>query len=618
MARGYMGQYLDVDLSAGTISVVPLDEALCRDYIGGYGVGARLLYDRIPAQADPLGPENVLGFLTGPLTGTRCIEGNRSVVVCKSPLTNTWGDANCGGTFGPHLKFAGFDHIFFSGQADHPVYLVVDNGKADLRDASELWGMTCDVLEDTLKAKHGKDVQIASIGPAGERLSLISCIINDKGRAWGRSGVGAVMGSKNLKAIVVKGKQDVPVVDDDTMRAVRSQYLKVTGGLHDVLVDHGTVGIAGDSALSGDSPIKNWGGVGEEDYAIGKKIFDPDHFIQTYQTKKYGCWRCTMACGGHVEVKEDGIYLGIKDHKPEYESVAAFGGMTLVDNVPALIKANYLCNIYGLDNISAGVTMAFAIECFENELITERDTGGIPLNWGDHEAMNTMLEMLARREGFGDVLADGVQRAAQRIGKGSEQYAMHVKGQEVPMHDPKLAPALATTYLMDATPARHTQGNEGMFGINQKVPKFAEDDARGRAEVHNLGVAWCHVVNAAGICLFGYVSYDYRYLPESLAACTGWSWSDDEIVQAGERIAIMRHAFNLREGLNPLTFAVPGRIIGNPPQASGPLAGVTVDVLAQAKAYCAAAGLDPETTIPAKDKLAALGMDFLLRELYPA
>ena len=382
MARGYMGKILNVDLSTGELTDETLDEALCRDFLGGYGIGAKLLYDRMEPGVDALGPDNLLGFFTGPLTGSPSIEGNRFVVVCKSPLTDTWGDANCGGTFGPHLKFAGYDGILFSGAAENPVYLNIEDGKAELHDAADLWGKDSNETEDILKERHGKKAEVACIGQAGENLSLVSAVMNDKGRAAGRSGVGAVMGSKKLKAISASGNAEVPLHDSDKADALRKEYMKKTGGAHSLFVDYGTIGITGDSAMSGDSPVKNWGGVGPVDFSDGIKKFHQDTLI-AYQDKKYGCWRCTMACGGHMSVKEDGPFKGVAHHKVEYETAAAWGTMTLADDFPALIKINELCNLYGFDTIGAGCTAAFAVECYENGILTKEDTDGLELNWGN-------------------------------------------------------------------------------------------------------------------------------------------------------------------------------------------------------------------------------------------
>ena len=622
MARGYMGKILNVNLTTGELRDEPMDESLCRDFLGGYGIGAKILYERMPAGVDPLGPDSLLGFFTGPLTGSQSIEGNRFVVVCKSPLTDTWGDANCGGTFGPHLKFAGYDGILFSGVSEKPVYLCIDSGKAELRDAASLWGKDTNETEDLLrealgasKGRGGKTVEVASIGPAGELLSLLSCIINDKGRAAGRSGVGAVMGSKKLKAIAVSGTASVPVADGEKEKAVRKEFLKRHGGAYDLFVKYGTIGITGESAMSGDSPVKNWGGVGPVDFPTGEKKFQQDTVI-AYQDKKYGCWRCTMACGGHMSAKDPGPYQGVAHHKVEYETAASWGTMTLTDDFPTMIKINELCNRYGFDTIGAGCTAAFAVECYENGILTAEDTDGIELNWGNEAALVALLEKMAKREGIGDVLTDGVRRAARKIGKGSEAYAIHVQGAEIPMHDPKFLPGLATTYKMDATPGRHTQGHEDLPPVVEGWPEHDKYKYSGKGDLHKKCMEMVHVVNAAGVCLFAYLSYDWNFVPEFLAAVTGWDLDTEECYRIGERIANVRQAFNIREGLNPMQFEVPSRLIGDPPQTEGNVRGITVDIDTQVREYCAAMDWDPETSIPSRDRLINLGLEDVAKDLH--
>jgi len=610
MLGGYMGRILWVDLTQGTIWEEPLDEKLARDFVGGYGLGARMTYDRMPAHVDPLGPENILGFLTGPLTGTPCIEGNRFVVTCKSPLTDAWGDANCGGTFGPALKFAGFDAVFFTGKAAAPVYLHINDGVATLQSAEHLWGRDSNETEDALKEELGKETEVACIGQAGEKISLISGIMNDYGRAAGRSGVGAVMGSKNLKAIACQGKQEVPLADPVRAKELRREYMKRTEpGMHDFFKTTGTVGILGPGVFNGDSPVKNWGGAGQVDFPKGFANFDPDRVME-FQERKYGCWQCTMACGGHMAV-HDGPYA-VKTHKVEYETGAAFGTMTLNDNFPSLVKINDICNRYGFDSISAGCTVAFAVECYENGILTKADTGGLELTWGSHEAMVELLILMGERKGIGDVLADGVRKAAERIGKGAEQFAMHIQGEEVPMHDPKLQPGLAVTYLLDATPARHTQGGElnPVPGLGIKIPP--REQQAGRGPLHKELVSLVHVVNSAGVCLFGYLSYDFHFMPDFLTAVTGEPWDVKRIEVAGERISNMRHALNLREGLNPLHWHMPGRLIGQPPLEAGTHKGFSVDLQTQVKDYLVAMDWDPETTKPRAAKLRELGLEDLV------
>lgn len=622
MARGYMGRILNVDLTTRTLRDEVLDESLYRDFLGGYGIGAKLLYDRMASGVDPLGPDNLLGFFTGPLTGTPTIEGNRFVVFCKSPLTDTWADANCGGTFGPHLKMAGYDGVLVSGMATAPVYLAIDNGQVELRDAGFLWGKDSNETEDLLteamgesKGANGKAVEVACIGPAGEKLSLLAAVMNDKARAAGRAGVGAVMGSKKLKAIAVTGNAQIPVHDPDKAQQLRRQYIKSTGGAYELLNQYGTIGITGDSAMSGDSPVKNWGGVGPVDFPGARKKFQQDTLI-AYQDRKYGCWRCTIACGGEMSVKEKGPYQGLQSHKVEYETAAAWGTMTLTDDFPAIMQMNHLCNLYGFDTIGAGCTAAFAVECYENGILTQEDTDGLELNWGNAEALIELLRKMAAREGIGDVLADGVRKAAAAIGKGSEAYAIHIQGSEVPMHDPKFQPGLATTYKMDATPARHTQGHEDMPPVLDGWPEHDKYTYTGKGELHKQCMEMVHVVNAAGVCLFAYMSYDWNFMPDFLTAVTGWDIDTDECYRIGERIANIRHAFNLREGLNPLQFEVPPRLIGDPPQTEGNLRGITVDIDTQVRDYCDAMGWDPVTSVPSRERLLALGLDQVARDLH--
>ena len=615
MARGFMGKILNADLSTGRLSDEALDESLARRFLGGYGLGAKLLYDRMPPGVDPMGPESLLGFFTGPLTGSPSIEGNRFVVVCKSPLTGTWGDANCGGTFGPHLKFAGYDGVLVRGIADRPVYLHIADGRAEIRDAGFLWGRDSNETEDLLRGVLGDGVEVACIGQAGEQRSLIAAVMNDKGRAAGRSGVGAVMGAKRLKAITVSGSASVPLADPARAAELRTIYLKRHGGAHPLFVKYGTIGITGASAMSGDSPVKNWGGVGPVDFPSGAEKFRDEALI-AYQDKKYGCWKCTMACGGHMSVKQKGPYQGVAHHKVEYETAAAWGTMTLTGNFPALIRLNELCNRYGLDTIAAGCTAAFAVECFENGILTTADTDGLELRWGNDRALVALCEKMGRREGFGAVLADGVKRAAERIGRGSERFAIHVHGAEVPMHDPKFQPGLATAYKLDATPARHTQGHEDMPPVLEGWPEHDKYAWAGKGELHKRCSNMVHVVNAAGVCLFAYLSYDWNFVPDFLTAVTGWPIDTDECDRIGERIADIRHAFNLREGLNPIRFEVPSRIIGDPPQTAGNVRGITVDVDTQVREYCAAMDWDPTTARPSRERLLALGLEEVARDLY--
>lgn len=620
MARGYIGHLLNVNLSTGKIEAEALDEGLCREYIGGYGLAARLLYERIPIGADPLGPDNILGILTGPLTGTPAVIGSRFVIVAKSPKTSGgWGDANCGGFFGPHLKFAGFDGILFSGKAENPVYLFIEDGIAELRDASDLWGLGVSPLEDKLKERHGTSAEICSIGPAGEMLALTSCIMNDKERSAGRSGLGAVMGSKKLKAIVVKGKMKVPMHDGKRIKELRRKVLKQADGFFDILHDYGTAGITEESALSGDSPVKNWGGAGTADFPSERAMkIDGRTIIEQEGYKPYACWGCPIVCGGKMG-QRSGKY-GLKHnegvgHKPEYETLCMFGTNLLNDDLESIVKLNEICNNLGVDTIAVGAVIGYAIECYENGLLTKEDTDGLELTWGNTEAIVELTQKIGRREGFGDTLADGVRVAWENLGRIGTEYAIHIDGEELPAHDPKFMPGLATTYLLTATPARHTQGGELLQAPGMDLPDKDKYEFSGWAETHWKQVTSMEVCNAAGLCMFGYLSYPIDAIPDQLSAVTGWEFDMEAMFKTGMRIYTMRHAFNLREGINPLLRNLPGRVVGEPPLKDGNVRDVTVDYKTLIREFLEHVDWDTSTTVPSEAGLRELGMEFLIEAM---
>lgn len=635
MARGYMGKILFVDLSSGKISAETPDEGLYRDFVGGYGVGAKIVFDRQRPGVDPLGPENILGFMTGPLTGTDYPYGTRyTVFVGKSPLTRGWGDANSGGDFGPYLKFAGFDGVVFTGASEKPAYLFIRDGKAELRDAAHLWGKDTVETEDILKSELGNEVRLACIGPSGEKLSLISSVINNKGRAAARSGVGAVMGAKKLKAIAVIGSLPVPVADASKAREMRKRVLNAPGPTKDLFKQFGTAGIAAQFVMTGECPIKNWTGVGERDVPHPEQISDVS--VINLQERKYGCWRCPISCGGLMKEGTGAYPYRAGAHKPEYETLGAFGGLCNNDNLDSIIVANEICNRYGLDTISAGATIAFAMECYERGIITREDTDGIELTWGNHQAIVAMTEKMARREGFGDVLADGSMVAARRIGKGSESFTVHINGQEPAMHDPRSTPSFATVYQSDATPGRHMQGSCAHFEMgaleNFEFPHFGvkiphverpafKHTYTGKGKWESLFRNHSHIGNTSGACLIadlgpGMVT-PVETIPEALSVITGWQFTPEEMRALGDRIATIRQAINVREGLSPKDFKSPGRMVGNPPMKEGPLANITVDVETMVSEYYRTMGWDVETGKPGKERLLQLGLDEVARELWP-
>ena len=599
MAASYKGKLLFVNLSTREIQAETPDESLYRNFIGGYGIGARILYSRQKGGVDALGPENTLGLVTGILTGTPTPFGCRYTVVAKSPLTGGWGDANSGGEFGPHLRFAGYDAIFFNGISEKPVYLFIDNGKAELKEANQLWGKNTFETDDILEAEYGKTAKVVSIGPAGEKCSQVACIMTHRGDTAGRSGLGAVMGSKKLKAVVVRGDRQIPTANIEEANRLRKQGIAgMKGKFLEVFHKYGTCSHAAESAHSGDSPVKNWGGVGVIDLPDASGI-DKD-LITTYVESRTGCWHCAAACKGMLKAGTGDFKYPAGTHRPEYETLAAFGCICLNNNFEVIARANHICNAYGLDTISTGTIIAFATECYEQGIINKSDTDGIELTWGNHRGMLDMLEKIAKREGFGDVLADGVKKAAERIGKKAEKYAVHIGGQELGMHDPKFGFPLPAggsrpaVYQMDATPGRHTTG----FGPN------------------NFHI---YVINAAGLCAFCELHgvNPNKYMMDFMNAIMGWDVTIEELRKTGERIANMRHVFTLREGNNPLKRKIHPRIIGRPPLKEGPLAGVSSDIEADVYWNLGALDWDRVTTKPSKRKLLELGLDDVARDLWP-
>jgi len=609
--NGYAGKLLFVDLSDRSMREEALSEEMAREFIGGYGIGARVLYSMMKPGVDPLGPEAVVGFVTGPATATGASFGGRYTVVCKSPASGTWNDANSGGFFGPELKRAGFDAVFVSGASETPVYLWIHDGEVEIRDASTFWGLDAKETQAALEKQTGDArVRAAVIGPSGERLSLISAVMNDGHRAAGRGGSGAVMGSKKLKAIAVRGTGTIPTADPERFKELNSAVRAGMKGnpMADLFGGGGTGATTAGSALSGDSPVKNWGGVGVVDYTSDEAAALGSGALDKYKTKKYACAQCPLGCGAEYEVTDGPWPLG-KTDRPEYEAEAAFGTLCGNKSAEAMMKCNDICNRSGLDVISAGATIAWAIECYENGVLDSKDTGGIELKWGNAEAMVAATQAMADATGFGTVLALGSKGAADKLGKGFE-YVQSAHGIELAMHDPRMFPGLARTYQYDPTPGRHVKGGTG---LSSSGPDRFETEGSGPADMQ--AVAFTEMMNSAGFCLLmGYVGGAEQIFP-LVAAATGFDMQD--LQSASMRIAAMRQAFNVREGLARKDFNVPDRAVGKPPQEVGPNAGATVDNEGFGDNFFAAMGWDPATGKPSRETLVALGgMDDVVADLY--
>jgi aldehyde:ferredoxin oxidoreductase len=624
---GWTKRILWVDLTKGLVRPEALDRETCLAFLGTYGIGARLLYGRMRRGADPLKEENVLGLVAGPVAGTGIPCSSRFVAVGKSPLTLGWGDSNSGGHFGQALKRAGFDGLFFEGAASRPTYLFAHDGTGELRDAESIWGLdTAETDRAVRDDLNTPGLQVACIGPAGERLSRISGIVTDGGRIAARSGLGAVMGSKNLKAVAVAGASAVPVAHPSRLKAFRHKLLATIRDPDNLRMTstkiYGTAGGMVGAILSNHCPVKNWKGVGARDFPSPERL-DGDEVIAG-KTKTYRCGGCALGCGALLNVRLAGQL--VETHRPEYESLSAFGPLLLVNDLEAILHANHLCNLAGMDTISAGTAIAFAMECFERGLLSSRDLDGLDLHWGNAPAVIALLRMMIDRQGIGNLLADGAGWASLAVGEESRALAMTVGGEGLPMCDPRGTPGWATTYTVDATPARHMQGGSALPELGMGPSDYIGVPHHGPVDRHAYGMKGAlaaetyqlmHAVNCSGICAFAPMSFSE--LADVLAAVTGHPFDYEELGLVGERVAVLRQAFNIREGVPPRSFTLPERVRGEPPLDDGPTAGVTIDLQAQNRSFYEAMQWDPATGTPRPERMQEIGgLEDILRDLHEA
>ena len=655
MSSGFFGKILWVDLTNETFEEEELPEELYRQYLGGYGLGCYLIYKYMSPKIDALSPESIFGFFPGLLTGTAAAFSGRYMVCGKSPLTGTWGDSNSGGTYGPSIKKCGYDAILFKGAAKTPKYIAIIDDKKEILDASDIWGLDIVEAEAKLKEKHGNAIKTAGIGKAGENMSLISGIANDKGRIAARSGLGAIMGSKKLKMLVLKGNKKIPFHDKETYMQHVIQYnkgdvakepgrmmssmMKMVPGMAKMMRRFGISMSAGGpgmirtvyklfgtcvgntmSAETGDSPIKNWSGIGMYDFPLSMSKELSANKIHSYAKRKYGCVTCPIMCGAILSVPEIGIE---ETHLPEYETCSSFGAMLLNNDLLSVLEINEMCNRAAIDTISTGGTVAFAIECYENGILTKEDTGGLELNWGNSKAIVELVKKIINRDGIGDILADGSKKAAEKIGKGSEKYAMTSLGQEIAQHNPRIFDSLGFTYAFDPTPGRHTAASVDFIDIGPidnyvegfELPKKRKKDIDKKYEAQKLTTGIHQVISSAGLCMFSNMFGKYPML-ELINSLTSWDITIDELIEIGLRIQNLRQAFTLREGVEIAKNKLPGRVYGEPPDEKGPTKGITVDYEGFYKGYCGVMGWNPENGYPLEETLKNLNLEFVMKDLY--
>jgi len=624
MSKGNTGKILRVNLSKGSIKEETHNDTFYRRYVGGWCIIGYYLLKELEPMIDPLGPENKLIFAAGPITGVPIPGNSRNAVGAKSPLTGGFGVGEAGGYWGAEMKHAGFDGVIFEGRSEEPVYLWMKDGEAELRDAGNIWGKyTKEAQVAIRKELDDNRVRVAGIGPGGENKVLYACIINDLTDAVGRSGLGAVMGSKNLKAVAVRGTGKVEVADAEKTRELTRVLTETLGARAEASAQQGRRGERPPYVPNGNLPIRNFqdGEFPEwADISASGMVS-----LGLIRRGMHTCFGCPINCKEQPLEFDDPMAPDPDYSAPEYETAASLGPCCGVGDPKAVLKGQELCNAYSIDSISTGVTIAFAMECFERGLINEGDTGGLDLRFGNGEAMLEVIRMIGERRGFGDILAEGSKRAAEKIGGDAWRYAVNVKGQEIPMHDPRLKRALGLGYAVSPTGADHMHNmhdtmmvsDSGLsrikpMGILESLPLDDLSSKKVRMLVYfvNLRV----LDNCALMCMFPPWSPSQKV--EIFKAVTGWETSLWELAKVGERAINMARAFNMREGLTEKEDWLPPRMFQ--PQKGGPIPDTSVDPRKLGKAkktYYRMMGWDEDTGVPTVGKLEELGIPWVTKHL---
>jgi aldehyde:ferredoxin oxidoreductase len=629
MPNGYHGRILHVDLTAGTLEVETPSEAFYRFYMGGSALGAYYLLKHTPPGADPLGPENTLTFALSVLTGAPISGQSRLTAVARSPLTGAVGDSQSGGFFPAELKFAGFDAIVIKGRAAKPVYLWIHDGEAELRDAAHLWGKITGEAEDAIKAELGDEkIEVLQVGPAGEKGVRFAAIMSMSNRAHGRTGLGAVMGSKNLKAIAARGKDRPPLADKKGLNELARWG---AGNFADSEVY--TLGIYGTAETvlpqqeSGGLPTRNWAsGVFD-----GAEAISGEHMADTILQKRDTCYACTVRCKRVVEVAEGDFRADPRYGGPEYETLATFGSYCGIDHLEAIAAANQLCNQYGMDTISCGATIAWAFDCYNAGLIGPEEAGGLDLTWGNAASMVALTEQIGKREGLGDLLAEGSARAAEAIGRGTEALVVAVKKQEVPAHMPQVKRSLGLIYAVNPFGADHQSSEHDpayeeyyyeerltQLGLTDPQEPFSLTDEKVRYALRTQHLY--SLLDTINICQFvfgpAWQLYGPGQLVEVVQKVTGWDVTLEELMTVGERRLNLLRAFNAREGFTREDDKLPAKFWKA--LEGGESDGIALDPAQIERAkdvYYEMSGWDVATGTPTAEKLDALGLGWVVEML---
>lgn len=597
---GWAGVILRVNLTDGTIKKEALNKFDADLYLGARGLGAKIMMDEVDPQVEPLSPENKLIFMAGPLTGTMAACPGRYEVIAKAPLTGTIGASNSGGHFGPELKFAGYDGIIFEGRAEKPLYLNINDDDVTLKSAESLWGKTVFETTDELLKGPYEDARVACIGPAGEKLVKFATIMNDKHRAAGRSGLGAVMGSKNLKAVVVRGTKSIQVADPkefakaswDARRKMKEH--PVTG---EGLAAYGTQILVNILNQSGALPTKNW----QESSFAAADDTSGEALAEKYLVRNKGCYGCSIGCGRVTRIP-DGKFKGFGEG-PEYEAGWSYGADCGVKDLAAICKANFICNELGFDPITMGSTIACAMEMYEKGILTREELGQ-ELQFGDADAIVEFTRMTGLREGFGDKMAEGSFRMASLYGH--PEMSMTVKKQEMPAYDGRGVQGMGLEYATSNRGGCHVRGyltSPEILGIPEKLDPLVTTDKATWLKIFQDLTA---VIDSAGICLFTSFAIGLPEISSMLRAAVGWDYTDEEILKIGERIWNLEKLFNLKAGFTKDDDTLPDRLLKEPVK-DGPAKGKVVELDVMLPEYYALRGWDTEG-VPTEQKLKDLSI----------
>ncbi|MBM4319665.1 MAG: aldehyde ferredoxin oxidoreductase family protein [Deltaproteobacteria bacterium] len=600
MADGFHGRLLRVDLGTGTSEELVVPAEWYRRFLGGSGLAARLLFDELERGRgrDPCAAESTICVVAGLLTGLPVAAACKLSVCGRSPLTGIWNEATAGGHFPAGLRATGFDGLLLTGEAPSPAYLLLDGRRAELCDAGDLWGLDTFAVEEQLAERHGPGARVACIGPAGERQVRFAALMLDgrSARAAGRGGMGAVFGAKRLKAIVVRGKERPAVHDPAGLRALLGEQAEPLRALVPSLHDFGTGGGVEAVEFWGDLPIRNWQ-LGS--WKEGAKKTCAQHYLPLTLERHHACHACPLRCSKLVRLQE-GPYAGLHGHGPEYETIAGFGSNCENDDFSVIMAANDYCNRMGLDTISASALVAFAMEAGERGLLTPADTAGLPLAWGDPATILGLLELTAERRAIGDLLAEGVRRAAARLGNNAEELAVHTKGMEYPLHDPRAFTSMAVHYATANRGACHLDGLTYFVGRGVPVPDLGYTEPQEPADEAGKALRagemqnYLNLFNPLGLCKFLFLArVGPRLISRWLQLATGWETSPEELLQAGERQVQLKRLINVRLGISRKDDTLPPRLLSHA-RPDGRSAGQLPHLGAQLNEYYRLRGWTPE------------------------